>query len=514
MIHKNSFCDWDLIMDVVRGLPRLNKLSVHWKNTSSIPGGSWRSAIQPQVEPDLTNLSLENTSIPNELQNHSLKRLEISYTQFVNETLLDVIYKTCPNIRYFQLASAKSRSPTTINNAIHRLLQSCRDLKSLQYFGSTSEYYGSTTTNLNSRIFQDSSRTWILLSELTLSLVNLEDPAEIELLGGNAPFSLSKLDIRGIGNTQQLNAVLKSFSTLTHLSVAGKFDGHAWTHLWHNDEARFYWTCQISAFASGQTLQHLDISELLIESHVLHERLFDKIQELPQLTCLLIDYDHLVKADLELTWPYRCDEEEMKHGAALPKWYQQNSESHSRLGARFPYPFWTQSQLVSAFEKKSREAHLQLRLQQLRQGNYFDFDFDYTFDIDGMREDELAENTRQHRHDYNYELSVQPLDGDAIGTNVSSSTSLSAEAQAERTNFFERTFRMFSQLQTLHVHEQSPTNCRDSILGNRFLSLHMVHAIAGMAPKLQRVSYHQSLKLDISRARKAYPHMDFYPVCN
>ncbi|KAF9580923.1 hypothetical protein BGW38_002239 [Lunasporangiospora selenospora] len=489
-MNKNSLCDWAVIMDVVRELPRLDSLSVHWKNTISIPDESPRITSRSQTDG---------------LQNFSLKRLEIMYAQFGDETLLDAVFKACPNIHSVRLSSTKASTPSIIDNAINRLLSSCKSLKSLQYNGSDS-------THCSNEIFRENSDAWTFLSQLTLSSVTMT-AANLQLLGKNAPATLYKLDLSSIECVEKFSTILESFNNLSSLRLAGTLAKEFQYGHEYEKEARYFFFAKIPLFASGDTLEHLDFSELIIQSFVIHERVFDRIQQLPRLTHLDVNFNHLVMADLEVTWPYLGDAEEVNAGASLPVLYGAVCPDQPYY-MRFPYPFWTQPHTKIAKEKQYRERKIGKFVQEIRRGTRYGTKSEDDTASEDDSENEASGGYSPHLvYDSDYELNVQPLDGDAkTNTNVFSSCSFSVKDQAKKTNFFERKFRLFSNLTNLHVHNVSITKFNNYFIQYEFLSLHMLHAITGMAPKLERLSYQEDLRLHLNRARRAYRHIEFYPT--
>ncbi|KAF9126260.1 hypothetical protein BGX30_015308 [Mortierella sp. GBA39] len=337
IVHKNRLCDWDLILRTSRECKYLNSLSVSWESHKTqdanldghinkvsemfesldAQGSSATSANQEAPPPP----------VPKNEQFPSLRTLAVSSCE-MHLFQMDFFYRSCPNLRAVEFKSVqvsthimeknlKSLALSCPNLLSFKFLDACETINRIDY---STSLLASPRTSLHSLILSVTANT-------TTATVFGNDPAAdndyTHIYGYTKwipPPLVTFLNVRDIKHpTVLLDTIASTPAGLTHLIIDGyihndPYQGHYLYNVHpvqqssHSLVERLYSVekdplLRLPTFACGSTLEYLDVSTLDVsDCRKLFKVLFWKVQELKGLRFLKMGREHVLAANLELTW--------------------------------------------------------------------------------------------------------------------------------------------------------------------------------------------------------------------
>ncbi|KAG0213028.1 hypothetical protein BGX33_003215 [Mortierella sp. NVP41] len=316
IVHKNRLCDWDLLLRVGRECRLLDSLSVSWES-HKIGDLERDSQIEKMTEMfealdnNLTSAPTEQQqqrqSVPLNEQCPRLRTLNVSSCNLHNSEM-DLLYRSCPNLRAVEFRAVGAVSAHILEKNLRCLAQSCPTLRTFKFLTSNHQV--------------DLSRSLLAyptsLHSLTLSIASYKDEGKVNssTLFGNAPDqegdwtlvpSVTTLNILDITNTSIVFDAITTVAGLQHLTLDGYISDSVWgsrqplvERLYRLEKDPLL---RLPTFASQDTLSYLDISTFDIQGcRKLYMMLYRRIQELKQLKYFKVSRDHVLAANLQLTW--------------------------------------------------------------------------------------------------------------------------------------------------------------------------------------------------------------------
>ncbi|KAG0300801.1 hypothetical protein BGZ97_003076 [Linnemannia gamsii] len=333
IVHKNRLCDWDLILRTSRECKYLNSLSVSWEShklqdakldrhisevsemLESLEAQEWSvSATEQRQQP----------TVPKNEQFPSLRTLSVSSCE-IHASQMDLFYRSCPSLRAVEFKSIQAGSSVMEKN-LRSLALSCQNLLSFKLLDAckTNDRIDYSTSLLAS--------TRTLLHSLTLSIavngsstVFGNPPNDINYTHNDKdctiwtpPLSITSLSIRDIKHpTVLFNTITSTPTRLTHLTIDGYIPELDYLHYYYTNlypdnshiitESVFTLEkdplSRLPTFACKGTLSYLDLSTLdIADNRKLFNILFRRVQDLKVLKFLKLAREHVLAANLELTW--------------------------------------------------------------------------------------------------------------------------------------------------------------------------------------------------------------------
>ncbi|KAF9353768.1 hypothetical protein BGX26_008473 [Mortierella sp. AD094] len=291
IMRKNWKCNWPLLVRIARECQNLETLSVAWESRTS------EERIMGATPP--VAWALEARAAVDRYRVESLKWLNISDCE-VHDSVLDVVYQMCPNLRGISFKSITT-TPQALAKNIQKLTQCCPSLRSF-------EFNDLVSTNRN-------NYTSVLLDRPILGLGSLA--AHLGTLNENNPdfdrisqqwhrvhITLTNLDLSGIDSYQLLFNIMAKISGLSRLTLSGyltgkRCDDYSVVETYYNNDK--FMGHRLPKFACQDTLQTLDVTRLEFYSFKCHKLFFDRVQNMPQLKRLEVNHRHIQAARLKET---------------------------------------------------------------------------------------------------------------------------------------------------------------------------------------------------------------------
>ncbi|KAG0373210.1 hypothetical protein BGX24_012001, partial [Mortierella sp. AD032] len=319
ILHKNRKCDWDLLLHVSRECEFLDSLSVSWE-AQKLNDGSIDQHIfkMPEMFESLEPLSMpekkQELVIPIKEQCRSLRSLNVSSCE-LHAFQMDLFYRSCPNLRAVEFKAVQA-TPLVMEKNLATLAQFCPNLFTFKHLNTQRKGeridYSKTllfapTTNIHSMTLS--------ISEHNSMSVFGNDPDKKDNESWTLPAALSTLTILDVRNVSVILDVITTVPGLSQLTIDGYIAVNPWMHTQYPElfaphpllervyRAEKDHLFRLPTFASQETLSYLDISTLdMYGCHKLFKILFRRIQELKQLKYFKMSRDHVLAANLHLTW--------------------------------------------------------------------------------------------------------------------------------------------------------------------------------------------------------------------
>lgn len=333
ILHKNRLCDWDVILRTSRECKYLNSLSVSWESNNlqdaNLDGHLGKiSEMFESLEAQDSSMSAADQKkqpvVPKNEQFLSLRALSVSSCE-INASQMDLFYRSCPNLRGVEFKSIRASSDIMERN-LRCLALSCPNLLSFKLLDAhgTNDRIDYSTSLLTSPRTSLHSLTLSVTANIIATVFG-NDPSERDYTRNNKvdtkwtpPPSVTTLNIRDIKHSTVLIDIITSAPTgLTHLTIDGYIPDSShiyryYTNVFSDDsyaitERLFKLEkdplLRLPGFPCVETLSYLDVSSLdVAECKGLFSILFRRVQELKGLKFLKMARQHVLTAELEMTW--------------------------------------------------------------------------------------------------------------------------------------------------------------------------------------------------------------------
>ncbi|KAG0281175.1 hypothetical protein BGZ95_006228 [Linnemannia exigua] len=320
ILHKNRRCDWDLLLRVSRECKFLDSLSVSWEahklDKDSMDQHIFKmsemfEALEPFSAREQKQLP---PVVPMSEQCRSLRSLSVSSCE-LHDFQMDFFYRSCPNLRAVEFKAVQA-TPRVMEKNLESLAQSCPNLLTFKHLNTQrkGERIDYSKTLLEAPTSNIHSMTLSIAEYNSMSVFG-NDPDKRDDESWTPPAALSTLTILDVRNASVILDAITRVPGLSQLTIDGYTANSPWTHSQlpelmnsHHLLERAYkaekdpLSC-LPTFANQVTLSYLDISTLDMEdSGELFKILFRRIQELKQLKYFKMSRDHVLAANLHLTW--------------------------------------------------------------------------------------------------------------------------------------------------------------------------------------------------------------------
>ncbi|KAF9539714.1 hypothetical protein EC957_005088 [Mortierella hygrophila] len=336
IVHKNRLCDWDLILRTSRECKYLNSLSVSWESHKTQDANL--DGHVGKVSEMFESLEAQESSargqeappppVPKNEQFPSLRTLAVSSCE-MHLSQMDFFYRSCPNLRAVEFKSVQVSTHIMEKN-LKSLALSCPNLLSFKFLDAckTSNRIDYSTSLLASPRTSLHSLTLSVTANATATVFGNYPAADNDYthiyykddIKWTPPPSVTFLNVQDIKHpTVLLDTIASTPAGLTHLTIDGYisddpyqryylYDAHPVQQSPHSIIGRLYNLendplLRLPTFACRDTLEYLDVSTLDVsEWRKLFKILFRRVQELKGLRFLKMGREHVLAANLELTW--------------------------------------------------------------------------------------------------------------------------------------------------------------------------------------------------------------------
>ncbi|KAG9061607.1 hypothetical protein KI688_007186 [Linnemannia hyalina] len=336
IVHKNRLCDWDLILRTSRECKYLNSLSVSWESHKAqdanldghISKVSEMFESLDARESSATDQEAPLPPVPKNEQFPSLRTLAVSFCE-MHLSQMDFFYRSCPNLRAVEFKSVQA-STYIMEKNLKSLALSCPNLLSFKLLDAckTGNRIDYSTSLLASPRTSLHSLTLSATANATATVFGNNPAADNDYTHiyykddtkWTPPPSVTFLNVRDIKHpTVLLDTIASTPAGLTHLIIDGYIPNDTYQlhylYNFHPIQQSSYSLVErlynlekdpllrLPTFACGGTLEYLDVSTLDVsECRKLFKILFWRVQELKGLRFLKIGREHVLAANLELTW--------------------------------------------------------------------------------------------------------------------------------------------------------------------------------------------------------------------
>ncbi|KAK3822257.1 MAG: hypothetical protein JOS17DRAFT_325512 [Linnemannia elongata] len=334
IVHKNRLCDWDLILRTSRECKYLNSLSVSWEShkTQDVNLNRHISKVSEMFESlefqESSATSTTDLPVPKSEQFPSLRTLAVSSCE-MHLSQMDFFYRSCPNLRAVEFKSVQA-STHILERNLKCLALSCPNLLSFKFLDACkdSNRIDYSTTLLASPRSSLHSLTLSVITDATATVFGNNPAADNDYTHSyykddakwTPPPLVTSLNIRDIRHPSVLlDTIASTPAGLTHLTIDGFIEEY------YRPRYPYYYSqptqessqslverlyklekdplLRSPTFKCSDTLQYLDVSTLEVsEFRKLYKILFWRVQELKGLRFLKMGREHVLAANLELTW--------------------------------------------------------------------------------------------------------------------------------------------------------------------------------------------------------------------
>ncbi|KAF9118132.1 hypothetical protein BGW39_001458 [Mortierella sp. 14UC] len=316
ILHKNRQCDWDLLLRVSRECKYLNSLAVSWEahalNYDSVNQHRFKmsemfESLETPSAPELK----KRPAVPLNEQSRSLRSLSISSCE-LHAFQMDFFYRSCPNLRAVEFKAVQA-TPIVMEKNLASLAQSCPNLLSFKHLNihRKGERVNYSKTLLAAPTSNIHSITLSVAEHDSMSVFGNDSEEKDETW--TLPASVTSLNIRDVRHASVILDAITTVPGLSQLTIDGYITDSRWTQsqfpepmasvltrTYRNEKDPLF---RLPTFASQESLSYLDISTLDIGScRTLFKILFRWIQGLKKLKFLKMAREHVIAANLHLTW--------------------------------------------------------------------------------------------------------------------------------------------------------------------------------------------------------------------
>ncbi|KAF8934329.1 hypothetical protein EDD21DRAFT_417263 [Dissophora ornata] len=475
VLRKNRRCDWTLLMRIARDCPSLEMLSVGWESPDLQKDEKelMRMADMFQVlenypsDPSYQDAGCASGAIGDPIpaieKVPSLKWLNVCYCE-LHDTLLDVVYQSCPNLRELDFRVVKV-APDTLGQHIRTVTQSCPQLRSFKFQEPSANRVPFAATLLDGPLLQ--------LSSLKLSL-GYQGSTMPQNVGAEwvTAHAVNVLDICDLSNYILLFKIMSTMTGLSRLTLGGYMcgqqgSGYSVVETYYDNDKSI--DLRLPDFACQDTLQFLDVTQLEFFSLKCHELFFARVQKMPQLKRLEISHRQLQDARLEESWT-------------------DPDEDRDFLGKETLYP-----------EKVLDPRSIRSRRRQ----SYCNYSVAYVKTNDSAYGPEGEQYVHYHpfeHHPFGQNEGEEDTEDDEF-TGVQREIEMAVDAITEKI------FLLFPAVEFLYVFDNQPL--REYWKYEHYISEHMASALVMMMPKLKVMAFDRALGEGLRRVKKTYPEVTF-----
>ncbi|KAF9910950.1 hypothetical protein EC991_005124 [Linnemannia zychae] len=469
MVHKNRQCNWDLLLRVGRECKYLNSLVVSWEAHKLDNGmdqhilkmAEMFEALETPSAPEPT----QHPTVPLNEQFKSLRSLSVFLCE-LHAFQMDFFYRSCPNLRAVEFKSVQAK-PIIMEKNLASLARSCPNLLSFKHLGTN--YKGERINYSNTLLAAPTSN----IHSLTLSLaeydrLSLFGNDRLSLLGNDpekneetwtVPAAVTSLNIRDVRKASVILDAITTVPGLSHLTIDGPL-------------------FRLPTFASQESLVHLDISTLdITDCRKLFKILFRRIQELKRLKFFKMARQHVIAANLHLTW-------------------SDDTLVGSVRKSRAPLAVATTTTTIAEVTEQLTPGVLEENIELAAQEENVDLAaLEENIDLNALLEYQDHDGNIHHHHHNNNNNNNNNYD-----------TSEASEPMAETDD--ERVFTWFPTVEHLYLVEMDTyTRFRKR---EPFLKFHQASALVRMMPQLKAMSFNrEDAKFGLERIIEACPKISF-----